>query len=163
VTPAEPVAPAQSAVHEAAEPVAVREELAPATEAITPSPARADEPGADAGRVPGGTVVPGATTESLPARGDYVYVEELPAAVREVKPEYPDLARQAGVEGPVTVFVLVGKEGRVLDAALSEKIQVPMLNEAALMAARQWVFTPGLANGRPVACWTAIPFRFRLN
>lgn len=38
-----------------------------------------------------------------------------------------------------------------------------MLNESALAAARHWVFTPGLANGQPVACWTAIPFHFRLN
>ena len=51
----------------------------------------------------------------------------------------------------------------MLDAVLAEKFQVPMLNEAALAAARQWVFTPGLANGRPVACWSAIPFRFRLH
>ena len=29
------------------------------------------------------------------------------------------------------------------------------LTEAALAAARQWVFTPGIDGGRPVACWTA--------
>jgi hypothetical protein len=31
------------------------------------------------------------------------------------------------------------------------------------VAARQWVFTPGLANGKPVACWISIPFRFGLR
>jgi len=91
------------------------------------------------------------------------YVEELPSVVKEVKPDYPQIARDFGIEGLVLVRVLVGTNGRVLDVRLSEKQQVPMLNDAALAAARKWVFTPGLANGRPVACWTAIPFRFRLH
>ncbi|MGH7729653.1 MAG: energy transducer TonB, partial [Candidatus Eiseniibacteriota bacterium] len=92
-----------------------------------------------------------------------VYVEREPEAITEVKPEYPRIAQEAGVEGRVTVHVLVGKDGRVLDAVLAAKIQVPMLNEAALAAARRWVFTPGFANAHPVACWTAIPFHFRLH
>jgi protein TonB len=92
-----------------------------------------------------------------------VYVEQLPTVVKAVKPIYPSLAMEAGIEGLVMVKVLVGKDGHVLDVLLSDKIQVPMLNEAALAAARQWVFTPGIDNGRPVACWTAIPFRFRLH
>jgi len=40
---------------------------------------------------------------------------------------------------------------------------VPLLNDVALAAARRWVFTPALSNGKPVAVWTAIPFHFRLN
>lgn len=91
------------------------------------------------------------------------YVEELPSVVNEVKPDYPQIARDFGIEGLVLVRVLVGTNGRVLEVRLSEKQQVPMLNDAALAAARKWVFTPGLANGRPVTCWTAIPFRFRLH
>ena len=67
------------------------------------------------------------------------------------------------MEGLVIVNVLVGKTGRVLDAQLDPKRQVPILNEWALAAARQWVFTPALANGKPVAVWTAIPFHFRLH
>jgi protein TonB len=105
-----------------------------------------------------------ATGEGPPPRPDeYVYVEELPSVVKEVKPPYPWLAKEAGIEGLVMVKVLVGTDGRVRDALLDTKLQVPMLNEAALAAARQWIFTPGLAGGRPVACWTAIPFRFRLH
>jgi protein TonB len=118
---------------------------------------------------PIGTVPPGsiATTDTppeiLPGRTVWVYVEELPRPIRQVKPDYPELPQRAGVEGTVGVYVMVGKDGRVMRAELDEKQQVPMLNEAALAAARQWVFTPGLANGHPVVCWTRIPFRFRLN
>ena len=61
------------------------------------------------------------------------------------------------------VHVLIGTDGRVREERVEPKIHVPMLDEAALDAARQRVFTPGLAQGHPVACWTAIPFRFRLR
>jgi len=106
----------------------------------------------------------GTSAKEVPPSPDvFVYVEQLPAVVREVKPIYPDIAWRAGIEGLVMVKVLVGKDGRVQDVLLVDTVQVPMLNDAALTAARQWVFTPGLDNGRPVACWTVIPFRFRLH
>jgi TonB family protein len=141
----------------------VRDDLAPAPQKIETG----TEPIID--DAPIGTVPPGpiATTDAppevLPGRTVWVYVEELPRPVHQVKPEYPELPQRAGVEGTVGVYVMVGKDGRVIQAELDEKQQVPMLNEAALAAARQWVFTPGLANGHPVVCWTRIPFRFRLN
>jgi len=101
--------------------------------------------------------------DALPPPNAYVWAEQYPEAITEVKPIYPEIARDAGVEGLVIVNVLVGKTGHVLDARLDPKRQVPILNECALAAARQWVFTPALANGRPVAVWTAIPFHFRLH
>ena len=115
-----------------------------------------------------------ASTDPLPAPGsmtgdvvpgihEYVYVERVPEAVKQVKPVYSDIARSAGIEGKVMVRVLVGKDGHVLDARVEEKFSVPMLNDAALTAARQWVFTPGLANQQPVMCWVTIPFNFRLH
>lgn len=101
--------------------------------------------------------------EALPGPEDYVWTEQLPEPVKVIKPEYPEIARQAGVEGLVIVKALVGKDGRVLDVRLHEKRQVPLLNEVALAAARAWRFTPALANGRAVAVWTTIPFHFRLH
>ena len=161
--PAPPLAKPRPPVSEHAPPVALPDAVAPAPE---PTARDTDQPTVTGAAGPATasdalTTVPG--PETLPARLDWVYVENMPKALKEVKPEYPEIAVQAGVEGAVDVFVLVGTDGRVLKAELSEKVQVLMLNEAALAAARQWVFTPGLANGKPVACWTAIPFRFRLH
>jgi protein TonB len=141
----------------------VRDELAPTPQKIETGtqPVIDDAP---TGLVPPGSIATTETgTEVLPPRTQWVYVEELPRPLKQVRPEYPDLPQRAGVEGTVAVYVMVGKDGRVLRAELDEKQQVPMLNEAALAAARQWVFAPGLANGHPVVCWTRIPFRFRLN
>jgi protein TonB len=111
----------------------------------------------------GGVAIQPPAGDSLPVLGKFVFVEELPEPITEITPAYPDLAREAGVEGLVTVNVLVGKDGRVIEARLDEMRQVPMLNDAALAAARLWVFKPALANNQPVAVWTAIPFKFHLH
>jgi protein TonB len=99
--------------------------------------------------------------DRLPTFGEYVYVEELPEAITKVPPAYPDLAREAGVDGTVQVQALVGKDGRVKDTRVVKSI--PMLDAAAIAAVKQWVFKPALSNNKPVAVWVAVPVRFTLH
>lgn len=106
-------------------------------------------------------VVDPAPIEELPKLGDYVYADELPVLVTDVQPVYPDIARQAEVEGVINLRVLVGKDGRVSDVHIDTSI--PMLDEAAVTAARKWVFKPALSNNHPVAVWIARQLRFRLQ
>lgn len=107
---------------------------------------------------PGPESAPG---DSLPAFGEYLYVEELPEALERPAPAYPDEARRAGIEGTVTVQALVDREGVVRDARVVRGI--PPLDEAALRAVRQWRFRPAKSNGRPIAVWVAVPIRFSLH
>ena len=72
--------------------------------AATPSMASQDDKGQS-------IVVAPPTDEDLPKYGEYVYVEELPEAITKVAPQYPDLAREASVDGTVMVQALVGKDG----------------------------------------------------
>jgi protein TonB len=99
--------------------------------------------------------------DELPKFGEYVYVEELPEAVTKVQPVYPELARDAGVDGTVMVQALVGKDGKVKDAKVVKSIQ--MLDQAAIDAVKGWVFKPALSNNKPVAVWVAVPIRFSLH
>jgi protein TonB len=99
--------------------------------------------------------------EELPKFGEYVYVEELPEAITKVPPIYPDMAREANVDGTVLVQALVGKDGKVKDTKVVKSI--PMLDEAAVKAVVQWVFKPALSNNKPVAVWVAVPVRFTLH
>jgi periplasmic protein TonB len=108
-----------------------------------------------------GIVVAPPTEEELPKYGDYVYVEELPEAITTIKPEYPDIARQAGVDGTVLIQALVGKDGKVKDTKVVKSIA--MLDAAATAAVKQWVFKPALSNNKPVAVWVAVPVKFTLN
>jgi protein TonB len=106
-------------------------------------------------------VVAPPTEEELPRFGEYVYVEELPEAIHKQAPQYPDLAREASVDGTVMVQALVGKDGRVKDTRVVKSI--PMLDAAAIAAVRQWVFKPALSNNKPVAVWVAVPVKFTLH
>ncbi|MBI2984080.1 MAG: energy transducer TonB [Candidatus Kerfeldbacteria bacterium] len=97
----------------------------------------------------------------LPKLDDYVYREEEPALITDAAPVYPDIAREAQVEGTVLLRVLVGKNGRVIEVHIDHSI--PMLDQAAVEAARKWVFKPALNNNRPVPVWVARQVRFSLH
>jgi protein TonB len=105
----------------------------------------------------------GPVVELEPAPNEFVYTDELPALVHAVEPIYPEFAREAGVEGTVRVQILVGLNGRVIRAIIAPRGSVPMLDAAALEAARASVFTPALANGKPVKVWVGQQYRFRLH
>jgi protein TonB len=96
--------------------------------------------------------------EVLPGSGEFVYFEEHPVAITKVQPEYPDIARQSGIEGIVRIQVLVGKDGKVRDTKVVASI--PVLDDAAVRAVSQWVFKPALSNNKPVAVWVVVPVRF---
>jgi protein TonB len=98
----------------------------------------------------------------MPLPDDFVPVEEQPVLVEMKAPDYPPLAREAGIEGTVIVRALVAKDGRVKDVLLGKGVNV-VLDEAALAAARDCVFKPAIQNKNPVAVWVAIPFRFSLQ
>lgn len=93
---------------------------------------------------------------------DFVPYEKEPTVVKRVEPKYPDLALRAGLEGNVFVKVWVDKEGKVRKVVLL-KSDAPIFEEAAINAAKQWVFTPAVMQKGPVSVWVSIPFRFRLT
>lgn len=93
--------------------------------------------------------------------GEYVYTDELPELITRIQPVYPDLAREAGVDGTVQIQALIGKDGRVKDLKVVKSI--PMLDKAAMDAVKQFVFKPALANNHPVAVSVMVPVRFSLH
>lgn len=86
---------------------------------------------------------------------------EKPVEIKRVDPVYPSLAQKSKIEGTVVVKVLVGINGNV------EKVEVlkshPLLDNAAIEAAKQFKFDPGKQNGKPVKTWISIPFNFKLH
>lgn len=96
-----------------------------------------------------------------PSPWDAPIVDEYPVLLHSVAVRYPDLAREAGIEGPVYLKVLVGIDGRVEDVVIMQGIAV--LNDAAVAAARQYTFRPAFTNRRVVAVWVGIPMIFRLR
>jgi periplasmic protein TonB len=93
---------------------------------------------------------------------DFVAYEKEPLPVKQIQPKYPDLAIKAGLEGTVVLKVWVTKEGKVKKAVIL-KSDADVFNEAAIEAAKQWVFTPALQQKKPIDVWVSIPFKFRLK
>lgn len=151
----QPVAPPTAAV-----PVPVPEAEAPPEQTIASQEDIAQTtPSMSTGE--GNDIVVAPPGDELPKFGEYVYVEELPEAITKAQPVYPDLAREAGVDGTVMVQALVGKDGKVKDTRVVKSIA--MLDGAAEAAVKQWVFKPALSNNKPVAVWVAVPVKFTLH
>ena len=122
-------------------------------------PAIGDEPGIRGSFDGGGGGAPNPAV--IPPPDEYIVHDELPRVAHKVVPEYPDVMRAAGMEGRVLVRIFVGVDGKVHRAEIEGKPSV--FDEKALVAVRQWVFTPAKSNGHPVAVWMRIPVVFRLD
>jgi len=81
-----------------------------------------------------------------------------PTKVKDVKPEYPAIARTARVAGAVTIEATIGEDGKVIDAKVVRS--VPLLDQAALDAVRQWEYMPSLLNGVPVPVLVTVTINF---
>ena len=81
-----------------------------------------------------------------------------PRKIKDAKPVYPAIARSARVAGAVTIEATIGPDGKVTDAKVVRSI--PLLDQAALDAVRQWEYTPTLLNGVPVPVLMTITINF---
>ncbi|HXW06211.1 MAG TPA: energy transducer TonB [Vicinamibacterales bacterium] len=84
-----------------------------------------------------------------------------PTKVKDVRPTYPPIAQSARVQGVVIIEATIGANGRVTDAKVLRSI--PLLDQAALDAVKQWVFTPTLLNGVPVPVIMTVTVNFTLQ
>jgi protein TonB len=84
-----------------------------------------------------------------------------PRKTRNVPPVYPEVAKHARVQGTVILEATISPQGRVADLKVLRGI--PMLDDAALSAVRQWTYTPTLLNGQPVPVIMTVTVNFRLD
>ena len=104
-----------------------------------------------------GCVAPAAAQVPVRVGGD---IKE-PRRIHDVKPVYPDIAQQAGVQGIVIIEAIIGTDGAVESARVLRP--VPLLDQAALDAVTQWRYSPTLLNGQPVNVVMTVTVTFSLN
>jgi periplasmic protein TonB len=161
-----PVAPAPTLVAPVEVPAAIAPESVAV--AISPQEAGAEEAGIDggvAGGVSGGVVggiigtpeAPAAPLEPIRVGGG---VRE-PAKLKHVPPVYPDIAVRANVQGNVVLECTVSPLGRVTRVTVVKSI--PLLDQAAMEAVKQWVYTPTLKDGVPVPVILTVTVQFGLK
>lgn len=88
------------------------------------------------------------------AKPDYAY---------NPQPDYPMLLREQGVGGVVWLRVWVDSEGHPGEIKLAKGSGYRLLDDAALLAVRQWRFTPARRGDNKLASWVEFPIRFTLN
>lgn len=84
-----------------------------------------------------------------------------PVKVFDVRPEYPEDAQEAGIQGTVVLGIVIGGDGSVLDTEVLRSI--PELDQAAIDAVKQWQFEPTLLNGEPVEVEMSVTIQFTLS
>ena len=131
--------------------------------ALATKKAKAEQRNANAGMVgppPPPPPPPGQPGANAPQRikisGDMVQRQKL----RDVPPVYPELAKQAQIQGVVRLDIVIDKQGHV------SNIRVlgghPLLIPAALDAVKQWEYNPTLLNGQAVEVATEVSVNFLL-
>lgn len=87
-----------------------------------------------------------------------------PTLVKVVQPVYPAAAKTAGLEGDVELEAVVKDNGTVGDVRVSKSLDAVMgCDDAAVAAAKQWLFTPAKMNDKAVPALVALIVSFKLH
>ena len=86
-----------------------------------------------------------------------------PKPKRNIKPDYPKVARQRGEQGDVILEIRVNAEGTVDDVRVATSSGFVELDEAAMKAARSAKFSPARSGHDPVASTARLKLQFKLK
>lgn len=88
----------------------------------------------------------------------------VPSVVKEVKPVYTPEALKKKIQGSVGLQIVVLTDGTVGDVEVTRSLDAEYgLDAEAAKAARQWVFKPGMKDGKPVAVQITLELTFTLK
>lgn len=93
----------------------------------------------------------------------FIPYDTPPKPLRRIKPLYPEIAQEAGIEGVVVVQAFIDKKGRVKETTILKGIPNTGLDEAAMEAIRKTRFSPAKQRERKVGVWISIPVNFKLK
>jgi protein TonB len=131
-------------------------------------------PGGVEGGIPGGVVggivgglpeAPPPPPPSAPAPRAPVRIGgqiTQPKLIRRVEPEYPALAVKAHIQGVVILEATVGEDGDVTEVRLLRSAN-PMLDREAVIAVKQWQYSPVVLNGIRVPFILTVTLSFYLE
>ena len=87
----------------------------------------------------------------------------IPKAINPKTPDYPEVLEDEGVEGNVTLELLISKEGKVLKAKVI-KSDHELFSESALKVVKNYKFSPGkLADGSAADSLIEFVIKFEIS
>jgi len=93
----------------------------------------------------------------------FIPYDDPPVAMSPIRPTYPEIAQEAGIEGVVVVQAFIDEKGRVKETLILKGVPNTGLDEAAMEAIRKTRFRPAKQRERAVGVWISIPVNFRLK
>ena len=93
----------------------------------------------------------------------FIPYDDPPKPICAIRPIYPEIAQEAGIEGVVVVQAFIDKKGRVKETIILKGIPNTGLDEAAMEAIRKTRFRPAKQRERAVGVWISIPVNFKLK
>ncbi|MBU0686705.1 MAG: energy transducer TonB [Candidatus Margulisbacteria bacterium] len=86
-----------------------------------------------------------------------------PQLIKQVLPVYPESAVKEGIEGVVTLNLIIGKDGKVVESQVKSSSGSESLDLAASQAASKWVFVPAKQSEAAVLSHFEVPITFKLK
>tara|TARA_Y100001968_G_scaffold28232_1_gene21896 strand:- start:1800 stop:2414 length:615 start_codon:yes stop_codon:yes gene_type:complete len=93
----------------------------------------------------------------------FIPYDDPPQPMTSIRPQYPEIAQEAGIEGVVVVQAFIDKKGRVKETLILKGVPNTGLDEAAMEAIRKTRFKPAKQRERAVGVWISIPVNFKLK
>ncbi|MCD4847291.1 MAG: energy transducer TonB [Candidatus Aegiribacteria sp.] len=102
--------------------------------------------------------------DAIPDPGTFIPHSVLPVCTFRPVPDYPDMARQAGVEGRVILQIFISTEGIPVQVVITQSSGLGSMDEAAEEAAWNSSWSPARrADNEPVGVWTSVIYNFVLE
>lgn len=99
------------------------------------------------------------STANTPLRVSGVVMQTR--VVKQQPPKYPDAARKKGVQGTVTMDVVIGADGSVKSVKVTGGDKD--LGKAAASAVKHWRYQPTISNSKPIPVETTVSVEFHLT
>jgi len=99
--------------------------------------------------------------DSLPTPTEEYLVSEMPSVLSEVRPVYPQAAKDSQIEGVVALDILIDESGLVRQVSVIEGPDI--FRTEAVTAMRKFRFRPAKVDGKPVAVRIRYSLRFQLE
>lgn len=88
---------------------------------------------------------------------------QMPRAIYEPKPRYPLTALRRGIEGYVTVKLLINEQGRVQEVKILDWRGDESFVDAVMEGVRQYRYEPMMRGGKPMSFWGTRQIRFKIE
>ncbi len=102
----------------------------------------------------------------IPAYDEEVELDEKPKPlnmdVLKKKIEYPQRARDAGIQGRVVLRVLIDKKGNYMKHKVVRSPH-PWLSESGTAHIHLLKFSPGIKDGKAIPVWVTVPFDYKIE